>query len=446
MTTRTPDVVIVGAGLAGCEAALILAERGFRVRLYERKPLARSEASSSDLFAELVCSNSLRARQVQNAVGLLKEEMRRLGSYVMRAADACEVPAGGALAVDRERFSGLLTGQVRGHKNIEVVAQQVEDFPAEGRIVVIATGPLTGDALAERIAQETGREQLHFYDAIAPIIDAESIDYDIAFFASRYGKGGDDYLNLPLNRDEYEHFVTEILAAEKVTPREFEDPRYFEGCLPIDIMAERGERTLAFGPMKPVGLSDPRSGRRPYAVVQLRPENKDRTAFSLVGFQTRMTYGEQQRVFRQLPGLAQAEFLRLGNVHRNTFVDAPQVLDNLRLKNNPRIVFAGQLAGVEGYVESAACGLWAGLSIAAELMDRELPLPPETTAHGALMRYLATPAKDFQPSNVIWAMVPALDNAPRGKKDRKQALADRGLADLDEWMAQNLHLLMARLG
>lgn len=431
-----PDVVIVGAGLAGCEAALQLATRGFSVRLFERKPESRSAASVSDGFAELVCSNSFRAANVQNAVGLLKEEMRRCGSFIMRAADHCAVPAGGALAVDRERFSDCLTAWVREQPGIELVTGECAEIPGEGRAVIVATGPLTGEALAEDLAGRLGAP-LHFYDAIAPIVDAESIDYDVAFFASRYEKGGDDYLNLPLNREQYEDFVSRLLTAEKTPLRDFEDPTFFEGCLPIEIMAERGPQTLAFGPLKPVGLEDPRTGRRPHAVVQLRAENRERTAFSLVGFQTRMTHAEQRRVFRQLPGLGEAVFLRLGSVHRNTFVDAPRLLDNLRLKADPRIRLAGQLAGVEGYVESAACGLWAALSTAAELRGRELPLPPPTTAHGGLLRYLATPTGNFQPSNVIWAMIPPLDKPPRSKKDRKQALADRGLHDFDAWRVEN---------
>ena len=435
---RHPDAVIIGAGLAGTEAALQLARRGFSVRLYEQKPGSRSAASRSDLFAELVCSNSLRARSPENAVGLLKEEMRALGSFFMAAADACEVPAGGALAVDRECFSRRLTGQLRGRSGIEIASAQLDGIPPDSGEMIVATGPLTGGRLAERIAELTGREHLHFYDAIAPIVDAASIDTDRAFFASRYGKGGDDYLNLPLTEAEYRAFVAELKSAEKVPPRPFEDPRYFEGCLPIDVMAGRGEKTLAFGPLKPVGLTDPGTGRRPYAVVQLRAENAGKSAYSLVGFQTRLTRGEQLRLFRRLPGLEGAEFLRLGSVHRNTFIHSPGLVDwHLRLRRNPDISFAGQITGVEGYVESAACGLIVGLFTASRLDRRPVPPPPPETMLGGMLAYLVRPRDDFQPSNVTHAMLPPLEGPKLPKRERKSAYAERARAALSRWIGEN---------
>ncbi len=433
-----PDVVVVGAGLAGCEAALQLARRGAVVRLYERKPQTRSAASASDLFAELVCSNSLRGRSPENAVGLLKEEMQRLGSFVMAAALECEVPAGGALAVDRERFAARLTQWVRDETRIEVVTADVEDIPFDAEEVILATGPLTEGALAENLARHTGAEHLHFYDAIAPIIDADSIDRSIAFLASRYDKGGDDYLNLPLSEEEYHELVEGLKQAEKVPPRPFEDPTYFEGCLPVDIMAERGEQTLAYGPLKPVGLIDPRTGKQPHAVVQLRVENADRTAYSLVGFQTRLTHPAQLEVLRKLPGLAKAEFLRLGSVHRNTFIHAPGLVDrHIRLRRDPRLSFAGQVSGVEGYVESAASGLMIGLFTHSRIVRKPLMPPPSETMHGALLDYLVKPNKRFQPSNVTHAMLPSLPPKPRlRKRDRKRAYMERARQALTDWMSE----------
>ncbi|HKO94006.1 MAG TPA: methylenetetrahydrofolate--tRNA-(uracil(54)-C(5))-methyltransferase (FADH(2)-oxidizing) TrmFO, partial [Polyangiaceae bacterium] len=365
-------VTIVGAGLAGSEAALQLAARGHRVRLLEQKPLARTPAQTTDQFCELVCSNSFRGAALSNAVGLLKEEMRRLGSFVIQAADATRVPAGGALAVDREAFSAMMTRRVRESSLIEVVAGRVDALP-DARPLLIATGPLTGDALAQDLARRVGAEHLAYYDAIAPIISADSIDWSRVFMASRWDKGDSldeqrAYVNCPLDRSEYEAFVAALLAGQKVEPKSFEEVRYFEGCLPIEVMAERGPRTLAFGPMKPVGLTDPRTGRWPYAVVQLRSEDADQTAYNMVGFQTRLTWGEQQRIFRTLPGLAQAEFARFGAIHRNTFLNSPRLLDStMQLTTEPGVYFAGQITGSEGYVEGAASGWLAAWHISAAL-------------------------------------------------------------------------------
>lgn len=431
-------VTIVGAGLAGTEAALQLAARGLSVRLLEQKPNKRTPAQRTDFFAELVCSNSFRGAQLSNAVGLLKEEMRRLGSFVMRAADACRVPAGGALAVDRERFAAQMTAWVTSDPRIEIVPGEVLSVPAE-RPVILATGPLTGDALASDIAERVGG-RLAYYDAIAPIVSADSVDWDKVFVASRYDKGETEedqraYVNCPLDKEHYESFVREVLGAKKVEPRGFETARYFEGCLPIEVMAERGPMTLAFGPMKPVGLVDPRTGRRPYAVVQLRAEDQHGTAYNLVGFQTRMTWSEQARVFRMIPGLEEAEFFRYGTVHRNTFINAPEVLDGaLGLRNDPGVYVAGQLAGTEGYVESAACGFLAALVVSARIGGREAALPPPTTAHGGLLTHLSRPTSDYQPSNITFAHVPPLVGSRLKKRPRYEALAARALSDLDAWI------------
>jgi methylenetetrahydrofolate--tRNA-(uracil-5-)-methyltransferase len=432
------EVVIVGAGLAGCEAALGLAERGVQVRLLEQKPKARTPAQTSDNFCELVCSNSFRGASLSNAVGLLKEEMRRLGSFVMRAADECRVPAGGALAVDRERFASKMTELVRAHPRITIETGEVLRIPDE-RPVIVATGPLTGDALALDIQGRVGG-QLAYYDAIAPILSAESIDWGKVFRASRYDKGETEedqhaYVNCPLDREQYESFVRDVRAAEKVAPKEFEKVRYFEGCLPIEVMAERGEQTLAFGPMKPVGLVDPRTGKRPHAVIQLRAEDEAGTAFNMVGFQTRMKWGEQVRVFRTVPGLENAEFQRYGAVHRNTFICAPRVLDGaLGLKAEPGVYFAGQIAGTEGYVESAAMGWIAAHIVAARACGREPSLPPATTAHGGLLTHLSRNAEDYQPSNITFSHVPPLEGTRLKKRARYEAIAARALTDLDVWM------------
>jgi len=432
------QVTVVGAGLAGTECAFQLAERGVRVRLIEQKPKARTPAQSSDGLAELVCSNSFRGAALANAVGLLKEEMRRAGSLIIAAGDACRVPAGGALAVDRERFSREVTRRITEHPRIELVSEQVLQLPA-ARPLVLATGPLTGDALAADLARAIGAEHLAYYDSIAPIVAADSIDWSKVFRASRYDKGGDDaYVNCPLDRAQYEAFVAALLAAEKVAPHAFEEARYFEGCLPIEVMAERGPRTLAFGPMKPVGLTDPRTGRRPYAVVQLRSEDAAQTAYNLVGFQTRMPQPEQRRVFGMIPGLEQARYERYGTVHRNTFIDAPAVLDDaLSLRALPGVYVAGQISGVEGYVESAACGLCVGLLLAGKLTGEALPPPPRASALGSLLSHLRRPSDNFQPSNVVFSMFPELLDPPkgrRGKRERHLAIAERALTDLEPWL------------
>src|SRR5690606_23187816 len=373
-------------------------------------PHTRTPAQHMDGFAELVCSNSFRGVALANAVGLLKEELRRVGSFVMEVGELTRVPAGGAFAVDRERFSAEITRRLNAHPRIEVVAEEVTRIP-EARPVVLATGPLTGDALATDLAAVIGAEHLAYYDAIAPVVSADSLDWDKVFRASRYDKGEDDaYVNCPLDKEQYEAFVAALLAAEKVAPREFESVRYFEGCLPVEVMAERGLQTLSFGAMKPVGLVDPRTGRRPYAVVQLRQEDAAATAYNLVGFQTRMKHPEQLRVFRTIPGLENAEFQRLGSVHRNTFVRSPEVLgDDHALVARPGVYLAGQVTGVEGYVESAASGLMLGLELAARLAGNEIEPPPPTTALGALRGHVRRPQPDFQPSNIVWSMFPPVE-------------------------------------
>jgi methylenetetrahydrofolate--tRNA-(uracil-5-)-methyltransferase len=441
------DVVVIGAGLAGTECAWQLAERGVSVRLVEQKPVARTPAQHSDQMAELVCSNSFRGDALHNAVGQLKEEMRLTGSLVMEVGARHRVPAGGAFAVDREQFSAEITRRMEKHPLIEVVNEVVDRIPAE-RPVVIATGPLTGGGLADDIAAAVGAEHLAYYDAIAPIVAADSIDFTKAFRASRYDKGADAaYVNCPLNEDEYYAFVQAVLDAEKVSPRDFEKVRYFEGCLPIEVMAARGLKTLSFGCMKPVGLTDPRTGRWPYAVVQLRQEDEAGTAFNMVGFQTRMKWPEQKRVFRMIPGLENAEFERLGSVHRNTFVNSPRVLDDdLALVNRPGVYLAGQICGVEGYVESAACGMLIGVKLGYEARGQSFAFPPPTTMLGAMIAHLRAPSDDFQPSNVMWSMVPALEGRKMKKRLRRDAQSVRALQDLREWLSTVVELNDARIG
>ena len=431
-------VTVVGAGLAGCEAALQLAERGFRVRLIEQKPKLRTAAQVSDSFCELVCSNSFRGADLANAVGLLKEEMRRLGSFVIRAAEITRVPAGGALAVDREKFSEAMTRLVKQHPLIESVSDIVRKIP-DARPCVLATGPLTGDELASDIERRVGSERLSYYDAISPIVNADSIDWQRVFMASRWDKGQDDedraaYVNCPLDEAGYREFVQELLAAKKVEPKSFEDVRYFEGCLPIEVMAARGELTLAFGPMKPVGLVDPRSGRRPFAVVQLRKEDEAATAYNMVGFQTRMAWGEQARVFRKIPGLESAEFSRFGAVHRNTFLNAPLLLDpTFSLKSEPGLYFAGQIVGTEGYVEAAAGGWLVAHFIAERLLGREPFLPPPTTAHGGLITHAQRNPDNYQPSNITFSHLQPWQGARLKKRAKYAAMAERALSDLARW-------------
>jgi methylenetetrahydrofolate--tRNA-(uracil-5-)-methyltransferase len=430
-------VVVVGAGLAGCEAAFQLARRGVPVALYEMRPGERSPAHRGEDLAELVCSNSLRASSLANAVGLLKEEMRRLGSLVMEAADACAVPAGRALAVDRAAFASAVTERILAEPRIELRRERVDRIP-EAPLAILATGPLTAEPLARDLALRLGREQLYFYDAIAPIVFADSVDHEVAFRASRWEDGEGDYLNLPLERDAYARFVEVLRAAEQVPLHPCEAALYFEGCLPIEELARRGRETLAFGPMKPVGLRDPRTGLRPHAVVQLRQEDKRGVLYNLVGFQTKLRVGEQQRVFRTLPGLGGAVFARYGSVHRNTYVNAPAcLLPSLELRARRGLYLAGQLAGVEGYVESAALGLVAGLQVACAFAGSEAPPLPESTALAALLRHLGeADPRHFAPMNVNFGLFPPLASPPRARSERNRALAARALADLEPFRAR----------
>jgi methylenetetrahydrofolate--tRNA-(uracil-5-)-methyltransferase len=425
-------VAIIGAGLAGCECAWQLARAGRAVTLFEMKPGRYSPAHVSPGLAELVCSNSLRSDEAHTAVGLLKEEMGALGGLVMEAARETRVPAGKALAVDREQFSDFMTRRMEEHPLITLERREILSLSdpalAGFATLVVAAGPLAGDALAADLARRIGQDRLYFYDAIAPIVDAESVDQSVCYWASRYRPEDPDYLNCPMDEAQYRGLVAELLAAEKVRPRDFEQEVHFEGCLPVEAMAERGDMTLAFGPLKPVGLEDPRTGRAPFAVVQLRPENRAKTALNMVGFQTKLTYPEQRRVFRLIPGMEQAEFLRLGSIHRNTYVNAPTVLSpTLSLRVDPRIHLAGQIAGVEGYVESAACGLWLGLHLA-----HGVGTPPLETALGALLGHLRTPAKNFQPANVQHGLMPPL-NMRAGKRRRQELYTERARVALKEW-------------
>lgn len=423
---------VIGGGLAGCECAMALARAGRKVTLFEMKPQRMSPAHVSPDLGELVCSNSLRSDDADSAIGLLKREMESLGSLVLSAARATAVPAGKALAVDRELFAAALTRAVEEEGRIALERREIAslDDPALAGFdkVVVAAGPLASPELAESLAVAVGAGSLYFYDAIAPIVFAHSIDMDKVFSQSRWEEGEGDYLNCPMEKDEYTAFYEALLAGEKVPAREFEKEIHFEGCMPVEALAERGFKTLVFGPLKPVGLTDPRTGRRPYAVVQLRPENAQKTTYNLVGFQTKLKYPEQERIFRMIPGLEKAEFARLGSIHRNTYVDAPRVLtDELELKARPGVYLAGQITGVEGYVESAACGLWLGHHLA-----HGLTCPPEETALGALLAHLRRPVKKFQPSNVNYGLTPELTE--RAKKDSRKALyAARARKAWEEW-------------
>ena len=430
------QVAVVGAGLAGSEAAYQLARRGIRVRLVEMRPAVMTEAHRTAGFAELVCSNSLRNDSMETAVGVLKEEMRRLGSIVIAAADRARVPAGSALAVDRDDFSRMITDTLEQHPLVEICRAEVPEIPAG--LTILATGPLTSPALGEALNRMIGPRNLYFYDAIAPIVTAESIDMSVAFKASRYGKGGDDYINCPMTASEYEAFVSELRAAEKVELHPFEKPVYFEGCMPIEEMARRGPMTLAFGPMRPVGLSEPKSGARPFAVVQLRQDDSAGRLYNMVGFQTKMTYSAQRRVLRMIPGMAKAEFVRLGSIHRNTFIDSPRLLrPTLQLKTRDDLFLAGQMVGVEGYVESAAAGLLAGIN-AANIVERsELLVPPRETALGSLIAYITDAARrDFQPMNANYGLLPDLKVRARGLT-RKIEMGTRALAAIDDWIEHN---------
>jgi methylenetetrahydrofolate--tRNA-(uracil-5-)-methyltransferase len=444
-------VTVVGAGLAGCEVAWQLAERGIDVRLVEQKPHARTPAQTTDALCELVCSNSMRGASLANAVGLLKEELRRAGSLILGCADRTRVPAGGALAVDRDAFSALITERVRAHPRIALEARVVDALPVASpdSPVVVATGPLTGEALAADLARAVGSAHLAYYDAIAPIVSADSIDWSKVFKQSRYGKGAEDgadeaYVNCPMSEAQYVAFVAELVGAKKVEIRSFEDARYFEGCLPVEVMASRGERTLAFGPMKPVGLIDPRTAERPFAVVQLRPEDAAATAYNMVGFQTRMTWPEQGRVLRTIPGLEEAEILRFGSVHRNTFVDAPRVLDaRMQLRARPGVFLAGQITGVEGYVESCACGFVCAVMLAQALRGETIAPPPATTTLGGVLTHLARETGGYQPSNVTWAWLPPLEDRRLKKRERYAAMGERALEELAGWIQARVALSSA---
>jgi methylenetetrahydrofolate--tRNA-(uracil-5-)-methyltransferase len=432
---------IIGGGLAGCECALALARAGVASTIFECKPALYSPAHLLPGLAELVCSNSLRSDEPVTAVGLLKVEMAELGSAVIAAARETAVPAGKALAVDRDRFSENMTARIEAEPLVTLVRREIMGLAdpalAGFEAVVVAAGPLASDRMAASLLETIGGEGLYFYDAIAPIVTTESVDMDKAFWASRWQDGEGDYLNCPMDKDEYLAFWNALLTARRVPSREFEKEIHFEGCLPIEAMAERGERTLTFGPMKPVGLTDPRTGRWPYAVVQLRPENVARSTMNLVGFQTKLVYGEQERVFRMIPALHAAEFTRLGSIHRNTFVNAPKVLnERLELVARPGVYLAGQITGVEGYVESAACGLWLGTQLGAKLArGEELPPPPVVTSLGALLNHLRTPAKKFQPSNVNFGLTPPLEEKMK-KANRKMAYPERARKAWGEWFVR----------
>ncbi len=451
------SITIIGGGLAGCEAAWQAAQMGVHVTLYDMKPDVFSPAHESPDLGELVCSNSFRSNDQASAVGLLKEEMRLLDSLLMRIAEETKVPAGKALAVDRQKFAAAITKAVSDHANIDIIRQEVKTLPTEG-ITILASGPLTASDLAADLARHTGADHLAFYDAIAPIVTADSLNRNIIYQASRYDDGPGDYLNCPFSAEEYQRFITALAAADKVPLKSFEKQKYFEGCLPIEVMLERGDDTLRFGPMKPVGLPDPRTGRDPYAVVQLRMEDREGSHYNMVGFQTKLTYPAQKEVFRLIPGMEQAEFIRLGSIHRNTFVCAPKVLlPSLQLKDHHHILLAGQISGVEGYVESTAMGLLAGRNSARLALGLAPLIPPADTAHGALIRHLTEPlSKHFQPSNVNYSLFPPFDkkafratlpeqpplaNKKRrrsriGKRDKAVFRSQQAITSLNNWLRE----------
>ena len=424
-------VKVIGAGLAGAEAAWQLAQRGIAVTLYEMKPHKKSPAHHTDTFAELVCSNSLRGDKIENAVGLLKEELRRLDSLIIACADATRVEAGGCLAVDRQGFSDLVTQKIRNHPNITVVSEEVTQVP-EGPVIV-ATGPLTSDALSKAIGEYFGSDYLHFFDAAAPLVTAESIDMSKAWWQSRYDRGTPDYINCAMDKKQYEDFVAELISAEEAEVHGFEDKRVFEGCMPVEVMARRGQDTLRYGPLKPVGLTDPTTGKEPYAVVQLRQDNAAKSVFNLVGFQTHLKFGEQKRVFSMIPALANAEFVRYGVMHQNTFLQSPKLLDQYYAdRRNPLVAFAGQMTGVEGYVESAASGFLASVAMAAKVLGKELPVFPKETAIGALGLYISdSRIENFQPMNVNFSIIAPLEQRIKKKAEKNLAIANRSLAIID---------------
>ncbi len=432
---------VIGAGLAGCEAAMQIASAGIPVRLYEMKPNKKSPAHKTNYFGELVCSNSLKAMRVESAAGLLKEEMRRLNSFLMQCADKCQVPAGGALAVDREKFAQLVTEGIQSQPLIEVVSEEITAIPESG-ITVIATGPLTSDALAKAIEERFG-DSLSFFDAAAPIVTAESVNMEYAFTASRYERGGeDDYINCPMNKEEYERFYHALVSAERAPLHDFDvsNPKVYEGCMPVEVMAQRGEGTLRFGPMKPVGLIDPKTGHRPWAVLQLRKENAAGTMYNLVGFQTNLKFPEQKRVFSLIPALHNADFVRYGVMHRNTFLCSPKILNaDFSVKENKNLFFAGQITGVEGYMESAASGILAGMNAVRVLRGQPTLVFPADTMMGALSRYIADPTvKKFQPMGANLGILPELEKRPRDKRERAAAYAYRALASQEIYIKEQL--------
>ncbi len=436
--SKDSPIIIVGAGLAGCETAWQLLNLGHSVVLYEMKPVKFSPAHRSNSLAELVCSNSLRSNLTDNAAGLLKEEMRQMNSLIMKAADETSVPAGKALAVDRHAFSRFVEDSLKAFPRLTLIRREILDIPSDG-IVIIATGPLTSDGLSQNIARITDSSYLYFYDAISPIIEGDSIDYEKVFRASRYDvQDPGDYLNCPMDKEEYEEFWKTLIEAETVPLREFEDPKYFEGCLPVEVIAGRGISTLLFGPMKPVGILNPKTGGTPYAVIQLRQENREATLFNIVGFQTKLTWPEQRRIFRKIPGLEKAEFARYGSIHRNTFINAPALLKNtLQLKKNDHFFFAGQISGVEGYIESTAMGLIAGLSASAFQIGKPFLPPPPVTAMGALLTHItSTESRHFQPMNINWGLFPPLPQKVK-KRERGACHALRALESLERWKSEN---------
>ena len=427
----TDTVKVIGAGLAGCEAALQLADRGISVKLYEMKPKKYSPAHKSENFAELVCSNSLKADRVENACGLLKEEMRHFNSIMMQAADISRVPAGGALAVDRDKFSEFITNKIKSHPDIEVITDEVTEINTD-QYTIIATGPLTSRGLSKSIIELTGDSGLSFYDAAAPIVTAESIDFDKVFKAARYDKGTADYINCPMTEEEYKAFYEALISAETAELKGFEDSKVFEGCMPVEVMAKRGYQTLTFGPLKPVGLTNPKTGKDDaYAVVQLRQDNSEGTLYNLVGFQTNLRWGEQKRVFSMIPGLENADFVRYGVMHRNTFINSPKLLDKYyRMKGYSKIYFAGQITGVEGYVESASSGIMAGYNLACELLGKPMADLDTKTVTGALATYISTPNENFQPMNANFGIVSGLNERIRKKQERYAKIAERALAEI----------------
>ena len=430
-------ITVIGAGLAGCEAAWQIAKRGGRVILYEMKPEVYSSAHRSPFFAELVCSNSFKSESLENASGVLKEEMEQLDSLILKVAKEAKVPAGDSLAVDREVFSKQITQTLQKSENVEVIRKEVSLIPQEG-ITIIATGPLTSEILSKEIQKVTGGHHLFFYDAISPIVTSDSINFQKAFKSSRYGKGGEDYVNCPMDKEAYDQFVDALNQAERAAVHPFERRYLFEGCLPVEEMAERGRETLAFGPLKPVGLIDPKTGKQPFAVVQLRQEDRFQTLFNLVGFQTRLKHEEQKRVFRMIPGLEKAEFVRLGSIHRNTFIDSPRLLrESLQLKTHPNLFFAGQMTGVEGYMESTAIGLLSGINAHRYANGMPVIVPPPTTAMGALVHYITqSEAVPFQPMNINFGLLPPLSEKSRAR-ERRLLLAKRALKEMEGWKKKN---------